>query len=100
MLVSVVFLVVWLGFLASVVWQVWHEYDREHAPAIEGDKPPPWTRFEARNDVRRRFCLRPGGSDTQFFNGVIGLVGTVAVFGWITSKPRRSEPPATPIAYV
>jgi hypothetical protein len=89
-LVSVVVLVVWFGFLASVVWQVWHEYDREHGPPLEGDKPPAWTRFEGWVvGLGTAFVAvvaldrLTGGTDTQFFNGIIGLVGTVAVLGWL-----------------
>ncbi len=90
MFVTVVVLVVWFGFLASVVWQAWHEYDREHAPAIEVDKAPPWTRFQGWVvGLGTAFVAvvaldrLTGGSDTQFFNGVTGLVGTLAVLGWM-----------------
>jgi len=89
-LVSGLFLVIWFGFLASVVWRLWHEYDNQQGLALEGDKPPQWTRFQgwvvglgtALVAVVALDRLT-GSNDTEFFNGIIGLVGVVVVLGWM-----------------
>jgi hypothetical protein len=82
--------VIVLGFIASVIWNVYHESD--HASDGEVAKREPWTTFQAWTlglgiafIVLLTLSRFSGSSDTDFLTSFIWLIGALAVFGWLLS---------------
>lgn len=86
---SAVILSAWFGFLGWIVWTGWRELKQEGA-FDDSLRQQPWTTLEkwlvglgSAFIAAIVFERITGSSDTAFFNGVISLVGTLAVLAWM-----------------